>query len=447
MSINKYLLEFLKENVNIDDTRLSMAMSNISWVTTVIENSELYWPILIWSPSPQWSLRHKTIIKPVHIDDTFDTDLLVEIQKPNYWTYADCLTNLQDIFLWHGIYKHKLDIPKTRCITINYAWQNSIDIVPTFQIDWEYYIVNWNENTVELSDWSWFSNWFDIQDKKTGWNLRKVIRLIKYIRNYHELFDIKSIHLNILIWKAVNIWWDFSDLQNSLTTIVRSLNRYLFNKEHVHELDLINPANSQENMGEWNRNLEDEELLKFKEFISSLNSILNSRLSDEEVVVKLRPFLWDEFWDTYFNNLCWLQEYQWDDIFESKELLWKNLHWSIKIDSVEYKKNNDIKYLKSWYQINTNINLSFRCEVSWIYWLYEIYWQVLNTWEEAKNAEWGGGLRWDFFSARLLNWKLNNDPHINEEKTAYKWIHWIKCFLVQDNYLVAESSKFYVKIV
>lgn len=447
MNINKYLLDFLESYVNINDTRLGVAESNIWWVTKAIENSEKYWSVLIWTPSPQGSLRHKTIIKPVHENDTFDTDLLVEIEKPNHWSYSDCLTNLREVFLWHGVYKDKLDPPKTRCITINYAWQNSIDIVPTFQENWDYYIVNWRENIAELSDWDWFSKWFDLQDKKTWWNLRKVIRLLKYIRNYHELFDIKSIHLNILIWKAVNVWWDFSNLENSLISIIKSLNRYLLNKNHVYELDLINPANPREDMGEWSRNLEDEELIKFKTFISSLNSILNSWLTDEEVVVKLRPFLWDEFWDTYFDNICWLQEYQWDDIFESMKLLWKTLHWSIKIGTVQYIKNNDIKYLKSWYQINTEIELTFKCEVVWVHWPYEIHWQVLNTWEEAKHAEWGNGLRWDFFKGKLINWKINNDQHINEEKTAYKWIHWIKCFLIQDKYLVAESSKFYVKIV
>ena len=41
MNINKYLLDFLKDNVNIDDTRLLTAKSNIAGVTSVIENSEL----------------------------------------------------------------------------------------------------------------------------------------------------------------------------------------------------------------------------------------------------------------------------------------------------------------------------------------------------------------------------------------------------------------------
>ena len=77
--------------------------------------------------------------------------------------------------------------------------------MPTFQEDGEYYIVNRVDNVREISDGEGFSTWFDEQNKKTNNNLKKVIRLFKYIRNYKGLFEIMSIHLNVLIGKAVDV--------------------------------------------------------------------------------------------------------------------------------------------------------------------------------------------------------------------------------------------------
>lgn len=448
MNINKYLLDFLKDNVNIDDTRLLTAKSNIAGVTSVIENSELFWPILVGKPSAQWSIRHKTIIKPINTEDTFDTDLLIEINKPASWSYSDCLTNLWCIFLSHWVYKNKVDLSKTRCITLNYAWQNSIDIVPTFKVDWDYYIVNGSNNQKELSDGEWFSKWFDQQDGLTNNNLKKIIRLVKYIRNYHNLFDIRSIHLNVLFGNAVKSKGDFTNFQTSLVSIISSLNGYLKNKNHIEELNLINPANKKENLGKWNRNLKDSELFKLKKFVSNLDILFSSGFDDENIIIWLREYFWDSFWESFYEDKCVsIQSYQWRDIFKELQLTWKDIRIPIFITNPTYEKKEqyftNTTELHSGELIDKWVTLIFQCNVNSNEDNCNIYWQVLNTWNEARD-KWQ--LRWDFSKWKSKQGKENFNSMKNIETTLFSGIHWVKCYVVKDELLIGESNKFFVNV-
>lgn len=452
MKINKYLNDFLSDYVNINKTRLDTAKTNISGVTTAIENSTHYSRIIVGT-SIQWSLRHKTIIKPIDEDDTFDTDLLVEIKKPVNWSYSDCITKLREVFTSHGLYKDKLDAPKTRCVTICYEWQNTIDVVPTFQEDGGYYIVNSEENKREYSDGEWFAKWFDNQNTKTGGNLKKVIRLMKYIRNYKEIFEIQSIHLNVIIWKIVDEGWDFTDLQSTLISIVNNLITYLEDKTSVDSLDLINPANENENMCEGGRNFEDKQLIAFKTFILGLGKILNSGWEDEDILKGLQVYFGEGFWEKYYDDVSHMQDYQWENIIVALGLSWKELQWQIWIVNPTFtirgKYADETHELTSWEFMKKGVWLTFYAEVSGIYGEYKIYWQVLNTGPEATRAK---AQRWEIFTSkrRQIGSHFSSEPSPdqarNMEYTSYTWTHWVKCFVVQNNKLVAESTRFHIRI-
>lgn len=74
---------------------------------------------------------------------------------------------------------------------------------------------------------------------------------------------------------------------------------------------------------------------------------------------------------------------------------------------------------------------------------YEVKWQVVNTGIAAKED---GGLRGDFFDAKLTNGSKSSNPLVNWEHTKYTGKHWIECFIIQNNDCVARSGKFYVNI-
>ncbi len=76
---------------------------------------------------------------------------------------------------------------------------------------------------------------------------------------------------------------------------------------------------------------------------------------------------------------------------------------------------------------------------------YQIYWQVVNT---GRHAQQSGGLRGDrFFRGTDKDKKTDNpDQRINFETTKYTGKHWIQCFVVQNDKIVARSEKFFVNV-
>ena len=64
---------------------------------------------------------------------------------------------------------------------------------------------------------------------------------------------------------------------------------------------------------------------------------------------------------------------------------------------------------------------------------YELYWQVVNTGEEARAAR---GLRGEILKDERARW----------ESTDFKGSHWIECFVVKNGVCVARSGEFMVNI-
>jgi PTH1 family peptidyl-tRNA hydrolase len=97
------------------------------------------------------------------------------------------------------------------------------------------------------------------------------------------------------------------------------------------------------------------------------------------------------------------------------------------------------------FQAFPKYTIKYRAEINVRDPAIEIFWQVVNTGTQAARA---GGLRGkEFFSGRKLDGQLSSDRYTNWETTAYHGIHWIECFAVKNQQLLARSGPFYVPIV
>jgi hypothetical protein len=67
---------------------------------------------------------------------------------------------------------------------------------------------------------------------------------------------------------------------------------------------------------------------------------------------------------------------------------------------------------------------------------YKVFWQVVNTGAEARNAN---QLRGDFYDS-------DKSGRQREEDTAYTGMHWVECFIIKDDVCVARSGEFVVNI-
>ncbi|RVT75322.1 nucleotidyltransferase [Flavobacterium sufflavum] len=71
---------------------------------------------------------------------------------------------------------------------------------------------------------------------------------------------------------------------------------------------------------------------------------------------------------------------------------------------------------------------------------FDVYWQVVNTGEEAKNAFMG--LRGGIFQAQTLG----KGGLVQKEHSEFTGLHWMECFIVKNGVCVARSSEFFINI-
>jgi len=158
-------------------------------------------------------------------------------------------------------------------------------------------------------------------------------------------------------------------------------------------------------------------------------------------------------WETLFGNATELQQ----EIENNKTSL-EDFSHKKKLSSLGIKLNLDKMF---WAKINSSLYFglanhrienrrfkgiflinSFLPKFHWLkYELktnvqhpYDVYWQVVNTGEEAKNVENGKGLRGEIFKGDSVRW----------ERSEYKGKHWIEGFVVIGNRCIAKTGPFFV---
>lgn len=70
---------------------------------------------------------------------------------------------------------------------------------------------------------------------------------------------------------------------------------------------------------------------------------------------------------------------------------------------------------------------------------FDVYWQVVNTGDEAARA---GSLRGGIFHSQTAGKGGLNQ----KEYSSYSGLHWVECFIVKNGVCVARSAEFFVNI-
>jgi predicted nucleotidyltransferase len=125
----------------------------------------------------------------------------------------------------------------------------------------------------------------------------------------------------------------------------------------------------------------------------------------------------------------------------------ENLHrlFKVHVDAYIYDQgrnkrlsgiNSNGRVIQSGFQMKFVAKIRARGE-------YQVYWQVVNT---GKHAEFENDLRGVIFPSNPVSWTKAKNSIVHWEHTKYTGKHWVQCFVVQDNKLVARSKKFYINI-
>jgi hypothetical protein len=231
MKLVNHFTNFLRDTVNLNQTRLETLESSISSIQDFIRDSD--WDPRIRRFVEQGSWAHDTIIKPVEGKE-FDADLLVVIDEVADWTPADYVSTLYDVFKASNRYKDKVTV-WDYCVTINYAGDRKIDIAPCVRgrvSQGQHEVCNRPKNEFERSEPILFTEWIKERNGFSGNNsFRKVTRLVKYLRDIRGDFECPSVLLTTLL--AMQIDWNdansagFKDVPSSLRSLFGRLDDWL----------------------------------------------------------------------------------------------------------------------------------------------------------------------------------------------------------------------------
>lgn len=259
MQHSDYFEEFIRDHINLNDSRLKQLENSISAVTNYLKGNLSGYK----GYSPQGSYAHKTIIKPVQDNDEFDADILVLIEdrnfSPNIFN-TDYCREIHQVLKNNHNYKGKITL-NTRCVTINYAGDFHMDVVPCINHNGKFYICNRKEVKYEETDGEGYRDWLIDKNRIIGGNFfRKTTRLLKFLRDHKDNFSVKSILLTTLLGKQVDERDEFTSSPETLFKLSERVNKFLQNNPRMPKI--LNPVLSGE---DFNRNWDQTKYANFRE--------------------------------------------------------------------------------------------------------------------------------------------------------------------------------------
>lgn len=230
MKLIDYFKSFLTDTVNLKPSKLEDLDERVPTLTEVVKAGVRDTTVLDAIPQGSWA--HQTIIQPGNGLE-FDADFLLQLDEVDGWSPTMYNKVVWDVLSSHGTYGSKTT-RKNRCIRVTYANDCHIDIVPyVVQADGREVIINRTTDEFEETNPIGFTEWLQEKDSITGGDLRKVIRLMKYLRDHRGAFAIKSILLTTLLGERVEQWRKdlddkyYADVPTTLLHVVKDLDDWL----------------------------------------------------------------------------------------------------------------------------------------------------------------------------------------------------------------------------
>ena len=200
----------------------------------------------------QGSFALGTIIRPTRGRE-YDLDMLVFMESVRSKSSKDYIEEVHRAMMANKTYSDKVKMRK-RCVEIDYAGEFHMDIVPCVKKRDGLYICNRQTNEFEITDGTGFRKWFNRKSKVTHGNLKRVARLLKYLRDHKRTFTAPSILLMTLIGNAVRNnegGSRFRTLPDTLKIVTNRVNGFL--QSHRDLPRISNPALRREDFSRaWN---------------------------------------------------------------------------------------------------------------------------------------------------------------------------------------------------
>lgn len=235
MKLIKDFGDLLTNKVNLDDTRLNLLDSRVEAVFAVLKADEGIGSY-VKDKIPQGSWAHRMVIRPA-AGQEFDADFLLRMEENPDWQDqpVEYLKYLRNVLASHATYAKMPIKRKCRCVRLVYAGDCHLDIVAFVRrADGTTWIVNGDANEWEPTNPEGYTAWIGEKDGITSGNLRKVVRLLKFLRDRQGAFDMtRSIILTTIVGERVERWRDttapgyYADVPTTLLHVVADVDDWL----------------------------------------------------------------------------------------------------------------------------------------------------------------------------------------------------------------------------
>jgi len=232
---------FMTNTVNINKTRLNSLDVSVQAIFEALKADDEIGSI-VTGYEPQGSWPHETIIKPADGVE-FDADFTLIMEEQPDWAESPktYLTKVQEALARNGTYKDKVEPPKCRCVRVVYSGDYHVDIVPFVVLsDGRQVIVNGDDDEWEDTDPAGFTAWMKKKNDMTGGNLKRVIRLMKYLRDHRGNFkETRSVLLTVMLGERVEAAKKvgdpgyYEDLPTTFYHLISDLNDWLQENEDM----------------------------------------------------------------------------------------------------------------------------------------------------------------------------------------------------------------------
>jgi hypothetical protein len=439
---------FLIASVNLNQSRLDTLQQKVDAIESFVEADATFSDMFLdMIPAGSWA--HRMIIKPVCEDDEFDADILLYVEEQDDWLPKDYIEKLYSSFHNSAVYG-SIALRKTRCVRIDYKGDFHVDVVPYLERGGSHVITNRlepkDEGRFEVSDPEAFSEWIDERQRVSSGTFIKVVRLIKYLRDYKNTFTCVSIILTTLLGNEVNeIEASFSpalyaDVPSALVTVLGKLASSLPSTMPA----VMDPAGTGDNFTDrygnsWNyENFRDCMILYADKAKKAYDE------TDRETAIKLwREIFGDDFKPGELESAAKMAPLSAAVPAPKEEFIDRDRGFAIAMVpeakvrivgrctgfndgkfsrrhgfrkfALASKGNRVPKYRDLCFDATTNVSKP-----------YELYWKVRNGGEEAARLE-------------QLRGEISQDAGRSSkvETTKYKGSHYVECYVVKNRVVVA----------
>jgi hypothetical protein len=434
--------QFLANEVNLSQVKLDQLDERVGAVDRFLASGDHEIASRFVQTIPQGSYAHRTIINPVGAFDEFDADLLLELTEEPDWSPADYVEELYKAFRASATYRGMVS-RHCRCVKVNYAGDFHIDVVPYVKRHGSHYITNRDDDIFELTNPEGFNAWLDGQDQLTGGKLIKVIRLVKYLRDYKNTFTCKSVILNILLGGRVNgaLLYDdpdhYGDLPTAFCNLLADLTTYL--QANPQMPLLTDPSCPTEN---FNHRCNQEQYTNLRKWIKYYSEKATAALqeTDAETSRKLWREIFGDDFGTSAKAVTKAAQAHVGRARDTEQFLERdfgipvrlNYRYQMRVNARVIPRDGFRTYYLSAHGgvVGTYRDIRFTVAQCTVPRPYKIYWKVRNTGDEAIRA--------DCVRGQIV---ADNGTGTKNEPTRYRGKHYVECYVVKDGICVAMAHQ------